>query len=312
MFKKLVGVGLSIALAGGVLAGCSTDSTTKEAGSSDKYVPTEKLTVQFVPSQNADSLEAKAKPLEELLTKELGVPVEVSVSTSFNTIVEAMDSKKVDVGFLPPTGYILAKQKGAAEVLLQSQRYGVNPEDGAPTEELVEFYEALIITKKDSPINSLEDLKGKKVAWQDVTSSAGYVWPAVELKKAGIDPKKDIQGTPVKGHDQALLAVLNGQVDAAAVFGDARNILKKDQANIFETTKVVHRSQPIPNDTISVRSDMSDEWKEKIKQAFINIGKDEEGHKIVKDIYSHEGYVASDDSTFDIVREYQEAVRSLK
>ena len=34
----------------------------------DGYKPKE-LTVQFVPSQNADTLEAKAKPLEKLLSK---------------------------------------------------------------------------------------------------------------------------------------------------------------------------------------------------------------------------------------------------
>ena len=52
------------------------------------------LTVQFVPSQNADKLEAKAKPLEKLLSDKLGIPVKVSVSTNYNTIVEAMKSKK--------------------------------------------------------------------------------------------------------------------------------------------------------------------------------------------------------------------------
>ena len=58
------------------------------------------LTVQFVPSQNADTLEAKAKPLEKLLSKKLDIPVKVSVSTNYNTIVEAMKSKKSRCRFL--------------------------------------------------------------------------------------------------------------------------------------------------------------------------------------------------------------------
>ena len=69
-------------------------SNSDGSGSSkDGYTPKE-LTVQFVPSQNADTLEAKAKPLEKLLSKKLGIPVKVSVSTNYNTIVEAMKSKK--------------------------------------------------------------------------------------------------------------------------------------------------------------------------------------------------------------------------
>lgn len=63
-------------------------------------------------------------------------------------------------------------------------------------------------------------------------------------------------------------------------------------------------TEKIPNDTISVRSDLDEEWSKKLQDAFIEIGKNEEGHKIIKEVYSHEGYVKSDDSKFDIVREY--------
>ncbi|MFD3259157.1 phosphate/phosphite/phosphonate ABC transporter substrate-binding protein [Paenibacillus lentus] len=273
------------------------------------YVP-ETLTVQFVPSQNADTLEAKAKPLEKLLTDRLGIPVKVSVSTDYNTIIEAMASKKVDVGFLPPTAYVLAKEKGAAEVILQAQRYGVQDDTGAPTEELVDFYKAMIIVKKDSAIQSVSDLKGKRIAYQNVTSSAGFVWPAGKLMEAGLDPLKDVQAITVKGHDQGVLAVLNGDVDAAAIFQDARNIVKGDYPTVFEDTQVLTFTEPIPNDTITVRTDMNAEWSEKIASAFIDIGQDEAGRAIIQEIYSHEGYVKSQDSTFDIVREYGEKVKT--
>lgn len=69
----------------------NSKSSNSESGKGN-YKPKE-LTVQFVPSQNADKLEAKAKPLEKLLSKELDIPVKVSVSTNYNTIVEAMKSK---------------------------------------------------------------------------------------------------------------------------------------------------------------------------------------------------------------------------
>ncbi|MBJ6361275.1 phosphate/phosphite/phosphonate ABC transporter substrate-binding protein [Paenibacillus sp. GCM10012307] len=273
------------------------------------YVP-EKLTVQFVPSQNADTLEAKAKPLEKLLSDRLHIPVKVSVSTDYNTIIEAMASKKVDVGFLPPTAYVLAKEKGAAEVILQAQRFGVKDETGEPTDQLVDFYKAMIIVKKDSPIKSVEELKDKRIAYQNVTSSAGFVWPAGKLMEAGLNPLKDVQAITIKGHDQGVLAVLNGDVDAAAVFQDARNIVKKDYPKVFEDTRVLAFTEKIPNDTISVRSDINKEWAEKIQQAFIDIGKDTEGHAIIKDIYSHEGYVKSEDKVFDIVRQYGEKVKT--
>ena len=106
----------------------SSDSGSDSGSSSGDYKPKE-LTVQFVPSQNADKLEAKAKPLEKLLSDKLGIPVKVSVSTNYNTIVEAMKSKS-RCWFLPPTAYTLAHDQKAADLLLQAQRYGVN-KDGS-------------------------------------------------------------------------------------------------------------------------------------------------------------------------------------
>ena len=47
-----------------------------------------------------------------------------------------MKSKKVDVGFLPPTAYTLAHDQKAADLLLQAQRFGVN-KDGSPTKSLL-------------------------------------------------------------------------------------------------------------------------------------------------------------------------------
>ncbi|EAC3855333.1 MULTISPECIES: phosphate/phosphite/phosphonate ABC transporter substrate-binding protein [unclassified Enterococcus] len=307
VWKKtaMFGLGLvaAVTLAACGSGGASTDSAAEEAG----YVP-EKLTVQFVPSQAAETLEAKAKPLEQLLSDELGIPVTVSVSTDYNTIVEAMASKQVDVGFLPPNAYVLANEQSNVKVLLQAQRYGIKQPGGESTDELVDSYRSMIVVKSGSDIKELEDLKGKTIATQDVTSSAGYVWPVAEMKKAGIDINTDVTTVQVKGHDQAVLSVLNGDVDAAFVFEDARNTVKNDYPEIMDEVEPMYFTEPIPNDTISVRSDMSEEWDKKIQDAFIAIGKDEEGKQIISDIYSHEGYVVSKDSNFDIVREYAEQV----
>ena len=294
----------------------SLDSNNKSAdsgsdSSKDGYTPKE-LTVQFVPSQNADTLEAKAKPLEKLLSKELGIPVKVSVSTNYNTIVEAMKSKKVDVGFLPPTAYTLAHDQKAADLLLKAQRYGVN-EDGSNSKKLVDDYKSEILVKKDSGINNLKDLKGKKIALQDVTSTAGYTFPISTLKEdAGIDATKDMKIVNVKGHDQAVISLLNGDVDAAAVFQDARTIVKKDQPNVFKDTKIIKLTEPIPNDTISVRPDMDKAFQDKLKKAFKDIAKTKEGHKIISEVYSHEGYTDAKDSDFDIVRKYEKQVQDMK
>ena len=64
----------------------------------------------------------------------------------------------------------------------------------------------------------------------------------------------------VKGHDQAVISLLNGDVDAA------RTIVKKDQPNVFKDTKIIKLTEPIPNDTISVRPDMDKAFQDKLKK----------------------------------------------
>jgi phosphonate transport system substrate-binding protein len=313
MMKKFTVISLSMIVAAGVLAGCAKKQETAPAASATTkasatpaaaagFVPKE-LKVQFVPSQNAETLEAKAKPLEKLLGDKLGIPVKVSVSTDYNVVIEAMASKQVDVGFLPPSNYVVAHDnRKAADLLVQATRLGVDDATGQPTKDLVDFYKSEILVKADSPIKTVADLKGKKMGWQGVTSAAGYVYPGFVLKKAGVDPVKDVTGVQFQGHDKAVIALLNGQVDAVGVFQDIRTNMTKDYPDVFKQTRVLSYSDKIPNDTIAVRSDMDAAWKKKITDAFIAIGNDPEGQKVIFDVYSHKGYVASDDAKFDIVR----------
>lgn len=307
MNKKILVTILTLILSVLLFGSCA--DKTKDTPAPKAYIPKE-LTIQFVPSHHKDTLEEKIKPLESLLSKELGIPVKVSVATNYNSTIEAMSSKEIDVGFLPPLAYVLANDRGIADILLQAQRYSIQEPSGKTTKDLVDYYRSMIVVKKNSDIKSLEDLKGKRVAFQGTTSAGGYIWPVAELKKAGINIETDIEQVTLKGHDTAVLAVLNDEVDAAAVFEDARNTVKEDIKDVFDKVVPIYFSKPIPNDTISVRSDMSPEWKVNIKDAFIDISKNPTGRKILNDVYSHASYIQSDDNKFDIVREYKRLVEN--
>lgn len=290
-----------------VATACSNKSNSSKGG----YTP-KSLTIQFVPSQAATKLQARAKPLEKMLSKRLGIPVHVSMSTDYNTVVEAMKSKKVDVGFLPPDGYVLAHKQGAADLLLQAERYGVKQPGGKATNQLVKSYRAEILVKKGSKIKNWKDLKGKSISVQNPTSTAGYVFPVAELKQKGLDVTKDCKLVTVTGHDQAVLNVLNGDTDAAFVFEDARNIVKKDNPKIMSQVVPIYFTKPIPNDTISVIPSMSKSFRKKLAKAFIAVGKSKEGKKVIESVYSHEGYAYAKDSNFNVIRKYDKIVESTK
>lgn len=190
--------------------------------------------------------------------------------------------------------------------MLKSKGYLVDNK-GNQTHHLVDYYRSQIVVRKDSNINHLKDLKDKKIALQDVESTSGYIYPLASLMEKGIK-KSDIQIQQVKGHDQGLIALLNHDVEAVATYQDARADLKKEVPDIYQETKVIYRTKKIPNDTISVRNDMSNKWKKKISQAFIEISHTKKGKQIISDIYGHQGYEKAKDSDFDTVRKYRDFV----
>lgn len=286
-----------------IVSGCSNIDNVKHP--KEAYTP-KSLTVGFIPSQNVQILNAKVKPLQQLLSDELEVPVKVHIATNYNTMIEGLKSKKIDIAFISPVSYTLAHDAHAADVLLKSKGYLVDNK-GNQTHHLVDYYRSQIVVRKDSNINHLKDLKDKKIALQDVESTSGYIYPLATLMEKGIK-KSDIQIQQVKGHDQGLIALLNHDVEAVATYQDARADLKKDDPDIYQETKVIYRTKKIPNDTISVRNDMSNKWKNKISQAFINISHTKKGKQIISDIYGHQGYEKAKDSDFDTVRKYRDIV----
>lgn len=306
-FKKIITTSLLLLGAMGLTA-CSNNSKK----SVNTYTPKE-LNVQFVPSVQANKIEAKAKPLAKLLSKKLGIPVHVTVSTDNTALVESMASKKVDVGFLPSDAYVLAHKRKAADPLLQAMRYDYDEPSGKLNpNKLDSKYQSMIIVRKNSKIKSIKDLKGKKIAIQDPTSTTGYILPVAELYKKGINVVKDDNLVNVKGHDQGVVSVLNGDTDAAFVFKDARNLVAKDEPNVFKEVKPIYFTKKVPNDTISVRSDMSSAFRKKLAKSMKEIVKTKEGAKILNNIYDHYGYKDAKDSDYNIIREYQSLAKKAQ
>lgn len=290
-----------------------TDETPEETPAAEEPAPAEEtptteietLEVQLIPSRDAAVLDAQRGPLQTMLEEKLGMPVNVTVATDYTGLIEAMKSEKVHVGFLAPASYVLAADQGAAEVVVVSTRYDVDDEGNRLEDQpLVTSYRAQLLAGKDSGIKSVEDLKGKKIAIASFTSTSGFLYPANLLADAGLDVENDVEWFEAGGHDKAILAILEGQVDAAFTFKDARELLQEDYPDIREEVVFVTDTEPIFNDTISVIPSMDPELKAKIKQAFIDIAATEEGHEIVQAIYNHEGYAEATDADFNTIREY--------
>ena len=265
------------------------------------------LNVQFVPTNNDGSMEAKTGPFADYLSEKLGMDVEVTLATDYSTIVEAMASGKVDLGIMPPAAYVQARNLDAAESLLSSQLVAYDEDTEQPLEDTyTSTFKGEVLVKADSDMESLEDLKGKKIATLSPNSASGYIYPVAEMKDLGIDPLTDCTLTTVNDIPSEITTVLNGQQDACFVFQGARYVFasKFSDYDLFKDLKVLYLTEgDIPNDAIAVQPSMDDELKDKIKEVFLNMADDEEG-KDAMSLWGHTGYGEADEAAYDTIEEY--------
>ncbi|MGB3413959.1 MAG: phosphate/phosphite/phosphonate ABC transporter substrate-binding protein [Microbacteriaceae bacterium] len=309
MSKKRFLLPVAAIAAAALLAGCASDGNNNGSGE-EELTP---LTLQFVPTRTEQDMEAAAQPLAKLLSEQLGREVKVTIATDYTTIIEAMASNKIDIGIMPPATYAIAHDQGAADAILSAQIQATDEKTASKIPgELVDGFRGEILVRADSGLNSLQDLKGKSLAVQGPASASGYIFPIVEISEAGMDIHKDISLINIAGIDSAILAVINGEVDAALSFEGGRSIMKGDFPNITDEVKVLYLTKAkIPNDAIAVNTKMDAALREQVRAAFLAIAADPAGLEIVSKLYSHMGYVESNDSDFNIVREYTKKAAEL-
>jgi len=269
------------------LTGCEKSSSSSKV-----------LRVGFVPAENAQQVIQNAQPIVDILQKRLSMEVQPFVATDYTGVIEALRGNKLDIAFLTPASYVLAKSEANVKVVLKSER------KGSP------FYYAAIITRADSGIKKLEDLRGKTFAFGDPLSTSANVFPRKMLHEHGIDPVRDFkQILNSGGHDATVLAVLNGKVDAGATYANSPD--NNDTAwmrylkNPDDVKKIraIAFSEPIPADNLVINANLDERTAKKIEEIFIELSHDAQGKKMLRDLYQIDGFVTATDKDYDSVRQ---------
>lgn len=312
------GLAIAVTLA---LSGCGVSQKAADAGASgaasvpctgkaDKSAkaPTQ-LTLALVPSGDASKLVETVKPLEDALTKRLGIPVKGVITQDYQAAVEAIGSDQAQIGMLPSLQMSQACAKYGAVPALQTQRNGKST------------YAAQFFTNdpkkycSDTPVkgangmlycngtqsgtgpaglSSLPKIKGATVSLLQAASPAGYIFPVAAMKKAGINTDKDIKVVQVTANDASVLAVYNGDAEVGTSYWDARSVVQGDTPNVGDKVVVFALTEEIPNDGVSLSSALSPAWQTKIKDAMKDYAGTPEGVKALTAIYQITGLVDAD------------------
>jgi phosphonate transport system substrate-binding protein len=340
--SKQAGATTAASSAGAESSG-KTDETTK---AENKKV--DKLNVYFVPSREPQEIVTATEPLKDMLKTELSKEgydigeVVITVGTSYEAVGEALSAGTADIGLIPGGTYVLYDD--GADVILTATRDGLSKNsdaakdwnDGKATEATTEqatSYRSLIITgpsekgqelaKKINGGEALtfEDLDGANWSVMSSSSPAGYIYPSLWLQdnfqKNILNLSHAVQSD---SYGSAFARLASGQVDVLCTYADARRDYEEKwkaeygrSGSIWEETSVLGVTPPIFNDTVSVSKTskiMDDDFKKAVSNAFINIGKTEEGQKVIA-IYSHKGYQEAKSADYDNERKAQKMIKEL-
>ena len=190
----------------------------------------------------------------KLISEKLGCDVQVFVTTNYNAEIEAMRNGKLEIGEFGPLGYVLAHQVAHAQAVA-----AFGTKEGKP-----DTYWASIVTYPGSGIKTLADIRGHSFAFSDPASTSGHLFPAYALRKAGINPDKDLRAIYAGSHTSSFEALYNHKVDAGELNSEQEESAKqrghyKDGDLVF-----LWKSDPIPNDPIAVRGDLPEAFKQRL------------------------------------------------
>jgi phosphonate transport system substrate-binding protein len=245
----------------------------------------------FVPSADASKMLASAEAIAAALSEKTGLVIKAEVPTSYAVSIEVMCAGEAQVGALNTFSYVVAHERGCANVALAAVRNGSTS------------YSGQIVTRADSGITTLEDLKGKSFCRPDEFSTSGWIIPVIALKAAGIDPDTELgEVKDTGGDDSVIRAVYNGECDAGASFSDARTLVAEELKDVNDVVVVIAISDPIPNDTVSFAPDIPEEIRTAIVDALKDMAGNEEELKMLTDMDLLTGVESVDDSFYDPFR----------
>jgi phosphonate transport system substrate-binding protein len=154
----------------------------------------------------------------------------------------------------------------------------------------------------------LSKVKGKRVAFTSESSTSGYLFPALQLIEAGIDPVNDITPIFTGGHDAAVVAVYNGDADIGVSYDDARRTLRKEKLDVGDKVIVFNITSEVPNDVVAASSLLPDSLQRAIYDSIAAFLDTDEGEAAWDEAYGWTSIRPAVDSDFDVVRAAAEAL----
>ncbi len=245
------------------------------------------------PAKNLESYHGLLSYLEKKLQR----PVELVQRMTYAEINDLMRTGNIDIAFVCTLPYVEGKREFGMELLVAPQIRGQT------------IYYSYLIVPKESPVRTIEDLKGKIFAFSDPLSNSGRLAPAYRLFLMGTTPDAFFgRSVYTYSHDNSIVAVADRLVDAAAVDSLVYDFLATTDPALIGRTRIIDRWGPYGIPPIVVHRGLDPSLKKRLRQLFLNIHRDPEGNGILNSLFI-DRFVRIQDEAYDSIRRVAARVR---
>ncbi len=237
------------------------------------------------------------EPLARYLSSRIGTEVKLTILPKYESTLNSFLSQKVDAAFFGSFPYVLAHARMGVEVLVRP--VGL---DGVSTRH------GLIFVRTDSGIRSVRDMRGKRFAFIDRETTAGYLLPLAYLKKAGVSYRTYLgESYYTASSDDAISDVLNRKADiGTADDAEFEGFAARDERARKELL-ILARSPDVPENSLAVREGLDESLKQRLKAALLDMHEDDEGAAVLLGL-GLQRFEETTDSDFKAVYEYTRAL----
>lgn len=208
----------------------------------------QKLVFAVNPYKTTPELQVIHAELIGYLEKALNREIVFVVSKDYNHLITLMEQGSVDIASISPKLFATLRLKDPTIPYLASIKFADEQGNARSS------YHGLIVTLKDSSIQTFADLKGKSFGFTDVDSTSGYLYPQFMMRQNGIDPAKELGKIyMLKKHPKIIQALLEKSIEAGAIYDGVYHALSKKEQ---EKIRILATSEEIPYDAMIASKQM--------------------------------------------------------
>jgi len=272
-FERLFGTIVVVCVLCVVLFSVSCKKQQEET-TSDIETPTKRFLIGLIPEQNLFSQKKRYESLAAYLSKKTGLRVELEILPRYGNIISNFNQLSLDGAFFGSFTGALAHKKLEVDALARPEW-----NDGTST------YYGMIFVRKDSGIRNASAMRGKRFAFVDKATTAGWLLPLYYFKINGIqDYQSFFQEVYFAGtHEGAIYDVLDGKADIGAAKNTVYFRLAATNPRITEELLILARSPEVPANGLCVRRGLDPVLKTKLRESLLNMDHEPEGQKVLKE-----------------------------